>query len=161
LERIVGVEPTTSTMATWRSTAELHPRHWSDAKRQRVSADAGRSISDSCKRPGAHMKNPSRPRLGGVLHAPHRDDVRTPNSSARAYPPARRDMRRASGSGRGCSAFSQYVSEGPRVYHVICGAVTRKIACVLTFPQARCLAHAHSWRRNGRGTRPASCRFRA
>ena len=125
----MGVEPTTSTMATWRSTAELHPHQVLGVGRQ--ASDVARLLTpDTCRltpvlRPGAHMKNPSRPRLGGVLHAPHRDDVRKQNSSTRAYPPARRDLRRASGNRGWCSAFSRHVlRRARRVAHDL-GECTR------------------------------------
>src|SRR5690242_18393982 len=61
---------------------------------------AGLLYFTTVQRPGAHTKNPSRPRLGGVLHAPMSEEISRRNSSTHTHPVARRAVRRALGRWR-------------------------------------------------------------
>src|SRR5690606_12154943 len=80
----------------------------------------------SSKRPGAQMKNPSRPRLGGVFHAPSQ-------KTSDAEIPPRMDCRlqiaisdRHGQLAIDLKRFHNTSPNGPRVYHMICADVTRK-----------------------------------
>src|SRR5262245_13380312 len=111
----MGLEPTTATLATWRSTTELHPRYTAIVKGAFVNARAGRP--SLTLRALLHFPHAAKPCLRRAAD-PHRDQHA--QLLRPANPPRRAGKNAERGDGLGAVRQRPRLA-GDGVYPALCG----------------------------------------